>query len=137
MTYKTRTHQKMKLAFVLSSLLLLTLVFIQPYGPVFAQSPPTDWWVSGWELFDTDPDEPGTFNWRDVDQVWIKFDTNYLYLKLNTHEAGEKPAWNGPDYRDARYSFYFDVDRSTDPVDIHGTNIDDSEYKLFLEDYPK
>ena len=120
----------------MSFILLIVLGLSYSPSPVNAsiQSPPEDWWVDGWVHVHTDLDQCGTDDFRDVYKIWLKYDANYLYIKVSTIE---KPGWDGPDYRNARYSWYFDVDGSTDPAWIDGNNVRDTEYKLFLEDFPK
>jgi len=127
--------------FGIQSLILLLVVGViltafSAFVPiqVSAQTQSQDWWVDGWILVYSDADQSGIEDYRDVDQIWLKYNTTYLYLKVSTYE---QPGWNGPNYRDARYSCYFDVNRLTDPASVEGNNIIDAEYKLFLEDSPR
>jgi hypothetical protein len=129
-----------------STLVLILIIFlagsmIYPWffsvGETFGEQSstvPGDWWIDGWFLVNIDPDESGSDNFRDIRYVWVKYDYSYLYLRFSTQE---KPGWNGGiDLHNSRYSWYFDLDRLTDPATVFGNNLGDAEYKLFLEDYP-
>jgi len=89
-------------------------------------SAPPGGWPSNWTLFDTDPDEGGTDNHRDVLNAYIAMDENYLYLRLccvNTPNFTQHP--------DSRYKWFIDLNGNGY---LSGGTVYGSEYLFFVED---
>ena len=88
-----------------------------------------------WTLFDTDNDggdENGCADHRDVVELYIAADADYLYLRMQTvGDAGWPSAANGSP-NEARYKWFFDVDQGG--AEINGTNAFHVEYLLMVED---
>ena len=123
-----------------ATLIVITIILAGPLAvkpislPRVSAQPEGDWWQDSWLPIGTDPNEAGGDDYRDIQNIYVKYDTEYLYLKLTMWDMA---GWGESPYRDGRYSCYFDVDSKSDPGYIYGNNVRDVEYKLFLEDNPK
>jgi hypothetical protein len=85
-------------------------------------------WPTSWRLIDTDANEPGTANYRDVIEAsWSCDNVNhYLFLRLRTVEP---PTFTSP----TRYKWFMDVGQGLNLYQSGG-NILGSDYLLFVED---
>ena len=92
-----------------------------------AQSWPTA--PTPWLLIDTDPNEPGAANYRDVAGAYFSnYDDDYLYLRLETYEPAKITNVS------SRFKWLIDVGNG-DNLYWSGQNILGADYILFLEDY--
>ncbi len=94
-TYSVRTRVVLVLALALAILASVGLPSLAR-----AQS-----WPAAWILIDTDANEPGQANYRDVLSAYYNYDSNHLYLRLNTVSTPVFSGLNGP----ARFKWFIDV----------------------------
>ena len=106
------------------ALLLVTLAMAALPSPVGAQT-----WPTTWRLIDTDVNEPGGANYRDVTEASWSCDTNHLYLRLRTVDP---PTFNGA-AGPARYKWFLDVGNGPN-IYQSGGNILGTDFLLFVED---
>lgn len=106
------------------ALALSVLAAVALPSPTAAQTWPTD---TDWRLIDTDVDDPGGANHRDVLEASWSCDTNHLYLRLRTVDPPTFTA--GP----VRYKWYIDVGTGSN-LYKSGGNIYGADYLLFVED---
>jgi uncharacterized repeat protein (TIGR01451 family) len=85
---------------------------------------------SDWITLDTDPDEPGCDDDRNVIETFYFIDTGFLYLRMETvNDAG----WSGSGAtRDARFKWWFDT--VGQDANIFGTSVANAEFQIILED---
>jgi uncharacterized repeat protein (TIGR01451 family) len=98
-----------------------SVVAIAP-EPAYAQS-----WPSTWLLIDTDPNESGAQNYRDVSGAYFNYDSSYLYLRLETYAAAQITGVT------SRFKWFIDVGNGNN-LYWSGQNILGSDFLLFLED---
>jgi len=84
-------------------------------------------WPTTWRLIDTDANEPGGANHRDVIEAYWSCDTNHLYLRLRTVDPPTFTA--GP----TRYKWFIDVGLGLNLYQS-GANELGTDYLLFVED---
>lgn len=115
-----RSAQGRAVLVVALSLLILAAVVLP--SPVAAQT-----WPTSWRLIDTDVDDPGAGNHRDVLEASWSCDTQHLYLRLRTVDPPTFTA--GP----VRYKWYIDVGTAPN-LYKSGGNIYGADFLLFVED---
>ncbi len=86
-------------------------------------------WPTNWISIDTDPDEPGQANYRDVVAAYYNYDTSHLYLRLQTVAT---PSFSGANGQ-ARFKWFIDVGFGSN-IHRSGGNILGTDYLLFVED---
>ncbi|MFC1505787.1 hypothetical protein ACFLQ6_01815 [Thermoproteota archaeon] len=121
-------------------LLLLSILLISPLVTGYLLNVPSidqvtaqpgSWPSSSdWISLDTDPDEPGCDDDRNVIETFYFIDTGFLYLRMETvNDAG----WEGSGAtRDARFKWWFDT--VGQDASIFGTSVANAEFQIILED---
>jgi len=111
-------------AILVAVLLLAIVVTALMPSPAVAQS-----WPTTWILIDTDPNEPGQANYRDVLSAYYNYDSSHLYLRLSTVSV---PSFSGANGQ-ARFKWFIDVGLGSN-LHFSGGNILGTDYLLFVED---
>jgi len=114
---KTRTILALALVFAI-------LAAVGLPSPAAAQT-----WPTTWILIDTDANEPGQANYRDVLSAYYNYDSNHLYLRLNTVSTPVFSGANGP----ARFKWFIDVGLGSN-LYLSGGDVRGSDFLLFVED---
>ncbi|MCJ7570611.1 MAG: thrombospondin type 3 repeat-containing protein, partial [Candidatus Thermoplasmatota archaeon] len=85
---------------------------------------------SSWVLADTDPNEAGCPDYKDVQSVYYHINDFYLYLRVEFY------GYPNITEHDMRLKWFIDTD---DPHNMawQGNKVTDTEYLLFVEDSPK
>ena len=124
------------------SLLLVSMLLISPLFTGYLLNVPTvdqvtaqpGGWpsISDWISLDTDPDEPGCDDDRNVIETFYFVDTEFIYLRMETvNPAG----WSGTgpgSPGQARFKWWF---CTVGPdASIFGTSVANAEFQLILED---
>lgn len=117
---------------LINSILVLALILaiiasaLMPSPVRAAPSWPTD---TDWRLIDTDANEPGQANYRDITEASWTCDETYLFLRLRTVDP---PSFSGA-FGPARYKWFIDVGSDLNLYQSGG-NILGTDYLLFMED---
>jgi uncharacterized repeat protein (TIGR01451 family) len=119
----------LKEAGVLSTRLILALTLAITILGVAALSPvaKAQSWPTSWILIDTDANEPGGANYRDVVTAYYNYDSGHLYLRLCTVDV---PGITGVS---ARFKWFIDVGLGPN-LYSSGGNVLGTDYLLFVED---
>lgn len=124
------------------SLLLVSMLLISPLITGYLLNVPTvdqvtaqpGGWpsISDWISLNTDPDEPGCDDDRNVIETFYFVDTEFIYLRMETvNPAG----WSGTgpgSPSQARFKWWFDT--VGQDASIFGTSVANAEFQLILED---
>jgi len=111
-------------AILVAVLLLAIVVTALVPSPAVAQT-----WPTSWILIDTDPNEPGQANYRDVLSAYYSYDSGHLYLRLTTVSVPSFIGQNGQ----ARFKWFIDRGLGSN-LYFSGGNILGTDYLLFVED---
>jgi len=109
-----------RVAFSVALLLAAVAVAALP-SPAEAQT-----WPTTWRVLDTDVNEPGGANYRDVTEASWSCDTNHLYLRLRTVDP---PSLTSP----ARYKWFLDTGLGLNLYRTGGSILG-TDFLLFVED---
>jgi hypothetical protein len=115
-----RQGTRWRIGFCAALLLALLVVVALPF-PASAQT-----WPTSWRLIDTDVNEPGGANYRDVTEASWSCDTNHLYLRLRTVDP---PSLSSP----ARYKWFLDTGLGLNLYQTGGSILG-TDFLLFVED---
>ncbi|MFC1910957.1 Ig-like domain repeat protein [Chloroflexota bacterium] len=108
--------------------LVLAIISLSLIGTLVKQDVLAQTWPTSWIQIDSDPNEGGTDNFRDVITAWYNFDTNYLYLRLCCVNPAVITGEN------SRYKWFFDMGIDDDPLQLNGNSWYGADYLLFVED---
>jgi uncharacterized repeat protein (TIGR01451 family) len=123
MPHKLYSLRAFYLVLVLIVVLLLCASVLTP-APAHAQPPPWPTWIQ----IDSDPNEAGPSNdYRDVIRAYYNYDSNFLYLRLETYNTPLFPLVG------ARFKWLIDVGLGSNMY-WQGQNILGSDYMVFVED---
>lgn len=111
-------------AILVAALILTVLVAALMPVPAGAQT-----WPTSWRLIDTDANEPGQANYRDVTEASWSCDTNHIYLRLRTVDPPVFSGASGP----ARYKWFLDTGLGLNLYQSGGSILG-TDYLLFVED---
>ncbi|MEM2292108.1 MAG: SdrD B-like domain-containing protein [Nitrososphaerota archaeon] len=113
--------------------LLLTSLIIVPLRlnlSVAYNGNEINWDIINWILIDTDKNEPGGEDWRDVIAAYLSYDSKYLYLRLDTVEPPRFPT-SPNDRDDDKYRWFMDLDGN---MYWQGEVLYEAEYLISIQD---
>ena len=124
------------------SLLLISILLISPLITGYLLNVPTvdqvtaqpGGWpaTSDWILFDTDPDEPGCDDDRNVIETYYNVTSQYIFLRMRTVNPAGWSATTPGSPGEARFKWWFDT--VGQDASIFGTSVANAEFQLILED---
>ena len=116
---------------LVSPLITGYLLNIPSVDKVIAQ--PSGWpATSDWILLDTDPDEPGCDDDRNVIQTYYNVTTQYIFLRMRTVNPAGWSATTPGSPGEARFKWWFDT--VGQDANIFGTSVANAEFQIILED---